>query len=181
MLKQTVKDIMSAIALSYLPLLLIIPAVIEDKNATIKFPYILILIIFFLYSIALFAVYLEACCIVSFFLEKGDHGKFDVALKVIGIPLTLAAAVSVFFIDKIPALTFALAGAVGVILIIETVRAVKHKRPFLSLKRKRTWLYTLITVLIVTGIFIVSERIDEGKAIPDPDAPTASIQVQNLI
>ena len=180
MLKQTVKDIMSAIALAYLPLLLIIPAVIEDKNATIKFPYILILIIFFLYSIAMFAVYLEVCCIVSFFLEKGERRKFDTALKVIGIVLTVSAAVSVFFIDKFPAVCFTLAGAIGVLLIIETVRAARLKRPFLSLKRKQTWLYTLITVLIVTGIFIASERIAEGKAMPDPDAAKVCIGIQGI-
>ena len=180
MIVKTVKDIMSAIALAYLPLLLIIPAVIEDKEATIKFPYLLVLIIFFLYSIAFFAIYLEICRIVFFFLEKNEMGKADVALTVIGAVLTVGDAVSVFFIDKTPAVCFTLSGLLGVLLTAQLVRDVRRKRALRSLRRRSTWIYALITVLVVTGIFVMTERAEDGRALPDPDAAKVCIGIQGL-
>ncbi len=180
MFRKTLQSIMSAIALAYIPLLFIFPAVSNDEDAIIKFPYILILIILFIYSVAFFAIYLEICSITSFFLEKREYGKFEKALKLIGAFLTVGAAVSVFFIDRHPAVCFTFAGAICLLLIIELIYRLKAKIAFSTLKRKQTWLFALIITLVVTGIFIAIDRAEEnGK--PDPEAPVACMQLQGKL
>ncbi len=180
MLKNTLQSIMSAIALAYLPLIFILPAVINDETATIKFPYILVLIILFIYSIAFFAIYLEICSILSFFLEKRDYSKFEKALKLIGAVLTVGAAVSVFFINTHPAVCFAFAGGIGLLLITELIYRLKTKTAFSTLKRKQTWLFAIIITLTVTGIFIALDRAEESTGKPDPESPIACVQLQNI-
>ncbi len=177
MVKRTIQSIMSAIALAYLPLLFIFPAVVRDEDAVIKFPYILVLIILFIYSVAFFAVYLEICSLVSYFLEKREYGKFEKALKITGAAVTLGAVVSMFFIDKVPAPFFTFAGVIGLLLITELIYRLKAKNAFSSLKRKQTWLFALIITLTVTGIFIATDRADESKNKPDPEAPVACIKI----
>jgi hypothetical protein len=167
---------MSAIALSYLPLVFIIPAVINDPAATIKLPYILIFIILFIYSVPFFAIYLEICSLVSFFLEKREYGKFEKTLKLIGAVLTLGAAVAVFFINKFPAVCFTLAGAVGVLLTVELIYRLRSKKAFSSLKRKQTWVFALILTVVVSGIFFAVNTAENAEAKPDPVAPAVCIQ-----
>ncbi len=168
---------MSAIALAYLPLLFIIPAVVNDKNATLKLPYVLVLIILFLYPVAFFAVYLEICSLASYFLEKREYGKFEKILKLIGAVFTVGASVSVFFINKAPAFCFAFSGAIGVLLIIELIYRLKTKTAFSTLKRKQTWLFALIITLAVTTVFIVLNKAEDIKNKPDPEAPAVCIQI----
>lgn len=169
---------MSAIALSYIPLLFILSALGENKEGIIKFPYILILIILLIYSVAFFAVYLEICNLVFFFIEERKHSKFEKALKVIGAILTAGAMISVFFINTAPAPCFVFAGAIGLLLIIELVHGLKAKTAFASLKRKRTWFLALVIVLAVTAIFIAADKSEESKNKPDPQAPAVCIQIQ---
>lgn len=168
---------MSAVALSYLPLLFIIPAVLNDKNATLKFPYVLVVIILFLYSVAFFAIYLEICSLISFFIEERQHSKFEKALKLIGAALTLCASVSIFFINDAPAFCFAFSGAIGVLLITELIYRLKNKIPFLTLQGKQTYIFMLIITLAVSALFIAFNKTENGKGKPDPEAPTLCIQI----
>ena len=176
-MKKIFQNIMSAIALAYLPLVFIIPAVVRDENAVIKFPYILVLIILFIYSVVFFAIYLEICSLVSFFLEERQYSKFEKALKLIGAVLTVGAAISVFFINRMPAICFTFVGAIGVLLIIELIYRLKTQTAFATLKRKQTWLFALIITVVVSGIFVAFNTAENGKAKPDPEAPTVCIQV----
>ena len=72
-MKKLVVSFMRGIVLAYLPVILILPVILEDPAATIKIPYILTLLILFLYSFPFFAVYLEICSLISFFIEEIEN------------------------------------------------------------------------------------------------------------
>ena len=168
---------MRAVALAYLPIILILPVLMQDPAATIKLPYVLLFLILLLYTLPFFAVYLEICDLTAYFLEKKDISRFQKILKAIGTALVLGTLISVIFIDKAPTVCFVFAGALALTMMLETVANVKHGDAFILFKDKRAWLIALIITVVVSGIFFALNSAENRKNQPDPEAPTVCVGI----
>lgn len=176
-MRKFIISLMRAVALAYLPVILILPILMEDADAVIKFPYILVFLILLLYTVPFFVVYLEICSLTAFFLEKKDVSPFQRSLKIIGAVLLCGTLVSVIFINKLPALCFTLVGVLFAVMLIEAIAKIKSKEAFAWFKDGRAWLFALIIAAIVSGIFLGISNAEQGENKPDPEAPVVCIRI----
>ena len=168
---------MRAIALAYLPVILILPAIMQDPTATIKLPYVLIFLILLLYTLPFYVVYLGIYSLTSFLLDKKQISGFRKTLKIIGAILLSGTVISVIFIDKAPAVCFVFAGALALTMILETVANAGHGDAFTLFKDKWAWVIALVITVLLSGIFLAIDRSENGKNKPDPEAPSVCIGV----
>ena len=168
-------SLLRAVALAYIPVILALPLLTEEPAATIKIPYILTLLILLLYTLPFFVAYLEVCSFATDILEGNKLSRLQKILKAIAAVLLCGTLISTVYINSLPFVCFAFAGALCLVMIAERIVKIKRADKLKGFKDTRAVLIAVVIAVAILGIFLGINRAEQGKNMPDPDAPALCI------
>ena len=159
------RKLLHALAVSYIPCLLLFPLFIDQASAWWQTPYWWNLLVCFLLSFPFYLAFIEICFIVGRIADKKDQPKGKKILNIITAIVALGIIITAIKISSLMYVAFALS---AVLVILWAAGGIIFKRKFTILdifKQKNFWIYVLITfIILTTASFFIGRSVDgKGK------------------
>ena len=159
------RKLLHALAVSYIPCLLLFPLFIDQASAWWQTPYWWNLLVCFLMSFPFYLAFIEICFIVGRIADKKDQPKGKKILNIITAIVALGIIITAIKISSLMYVAFALS---AVLVILWAAGGIIFKRKFAILdifKQKNFWIYVLVTfIILTTASFFIGRSVDgKGK------------------
>lgn len=160
---KAMKYIFNAIAVAYIPFLMILSFFPKATDGFISTPYGLNLLFFFLYSFPFYCVFLE----IGFTVERAyDSNERTIADRIIhSIRIVLAAGILITLInlDEWLYLSLALAVALIAFWIVSAIMFRKNRKTDELFKKKSFWICVVAVLVIVCGGMAIIQGVIDSK------------------
>ena len=179
-----IKTLTIAVAAAYLPIMLLLSAVVEDKGLiSVNYPFKLLTLILYTLPMLLFVVHWGFTASLS--IEGQLVTKKEKALDNVANTFSILSAAVCFVGSELPyfwlylSLLFALAAVI--------TRLAEKKVLGLSfgiaetVKQKSFAALTCIILAVAIAVTLTVTRLSESKNKPDPEAPTVGISTEEII